>query len=111
MNKKLSRSTLWALLLVLGFFVLAVFLTRHENEQDKQAEYDRSNVELFDMLAADSPLMRFGPEDVDVSRKWSILTMQRINGAGNEAKGITAIQLFRMVQLVPALYCFINLSA
>lgn len=74
MNKKVSRSTLWALLLVIGFFVLAVFLTRHENEQDKQAEYDRSNVELFDMLAADSPLMRFGTEDVDVSRKWSILT-------------------------------------
>ena len=74
MNKKVSRSTLWALLLVIGFFVLAVFLTRHENEQDQQAEYDRSNVELFDMLAADSPLMHFGPEDVEVSRKWSILT-------------------------------------
>jgi hypothetical protein len=70
---KISRSSLCALVLVVGFFALAFFLTRHEDERDKQAEYDRSCVELFDMVAAESPLMHFGPEDVEVSHKWSIL--------------------------------------
>lgn len=68
-----SHSTLWAFLLVFGSLFVAFFLVRYGNQRDKQAEYDRSSVELYDMIAADSPLMSFGPEDVTVSRKWSIL--------------------------------------
>ncbi len=70
---KVSRSTLWALVLVAGFFALAFFLTRHDVERDKQAEFDQSCEEFYNMVAAESPLMHFGPEDVEVSHKWSIL--------------------------------------
>ena len=68
-----SNSTLWAFLLVVGILAGTSFLIRHENTIENQTELDQSAVELFDQVAADSPLISFGPEDVTISRGWTIL--------------------------------------
>ena len=68
-----SRTTLWAFLLIAVFFVMAVVLHRL-SVGGTIAEEDYVNVELLDEIVAESPLLSFGPDDVIVTHRWSVLS-------------------------------------
>ena len=68
-----SRTTLWAFLLITGIIVLSCVLLWHD-DGDKSHVEDYLNVEILDMLVAESPLLIFGPEDVEVAHGWSIFS-------------------------------------
>jgi hypothetical protein len=68
-----SRTTLWAFLLIAGFFVVA-FVLHRLSDGGKSAEDDYIDVEFLDKIAAESPSLSFGPEDVVVTHRWSVLS-------------------------------------
>jgi hypothetical protein len=68
-----SRTTLWAFLLITGIIVLSCVLLWYD-DGDKSHVEDYLNVEILDMLVAESPLLIFGPEDVEVAHGWSIFS-------------------------------------
>ena len=68
-----SRTTLWAFLVIAGALAMACFLLWHD-DGDKSAKENHIDFELLDKIAAESPLLCFGPEDVVVSHGWSILS-------------------------------------
>ena len=67
-----SRTTLWAFLLIAGLLGIACVLLWHD--EDNIAKEGYVNFEWLDKIAAESPLISFGPEDVVVSHRWSILS-------------------------------------
>ena len=64
---------LWAFLVIAGALMLACFLLWRD-DGDESAKENHIDFELLDKIAADSPLICFGPEDVIVSHGWSILS-------------------------------------
>lgn len=68
-----SRTTLWAFWVIAGALAMACFLLWRD-DGDKSAKEGHIDFELLDKIAAESPLLCFGPEDVVVSHGWSILS-------------------------------------
>lgn len=72
-DKTSSRTTLWAFLLIAGIIVMSCVLLLRD-DGGKSHDEDYINVELLDKIAAESPLLSFGPEDVEVTHGWSIFS-------------------------------------
>lgn len=68
-----SRTTLWAFLFIAGVLATAFLLLWHDGG-DKIYNEDYINVELLDKIASGSPLLNFGPEDIEVTHGWSIFS-------------------------------------
>ena len=68
-----SRTTLWASLFIAGVLVTAFLLLWHDGG-DRIHNEDYIDVEFLDKIAAESPLLSFGPEDVEITRGWSIFS-------------------------------------
>jgi len=68
-----SRTTLWAFLFIAGVLATAFLLLWHDGG-DRIHNEDYIDVEFLDKIAAESPLLSFGPEDVEVTHGWSVFS-------------------------------------
>ena len=69
----ISKPALWAFLIIAGSLVTASLLLWHEDEKNSRNNADSAFAEIFETTATESPMLHFGPEDVAVTHKWSLL--------------------------------------
>ena len=68
-----ARTTLWAFLFITGVLATAYLLLWHDGGDQIHGE-DYLNVGLLDEIADKSPLLSFGPEDVEITHGWSFFS-------------------------------------
>lgn len=66
------KSSLLALLIFAGLFAIVFFLIKPNDEHHVLDDSDSSMAEFFDVFSVDTSLVCFRPEDVTVSKEWSI---------------------------------------
>lgn len=69
----ISKPTLWAFLLIAGSLTAASLLLWHNNKLDSSKGTDQAYAEAFGRIPTEPTFLHFGPEDVTVSHKWSLL--------------------------------------
>lgn len=67
------KSTLLALLIFAGLFAIVFFLIKPNDEHHVLDDSDTSMAEVLDAFPVDTSLICFRPEDVTISKGWSIL--------------------------------------
>ena len=72
-KRAISSPTLWAVLLIAGSLIAATLLLRRDDELDTENDTDQAFAETFSNIPSDSPWLQFGPEDISVTHKWSLL--------------------------------------
>lgn len=72
-KQAISSPTLWAVLLIAGSLIAATLLLWRDDKLDSENDADRAFAEIFSKIPSDSLWLQFGPEDISVTHKWSLL--------------------------------------